>query len=167
MSDGEIPGPFTQLKAILKAWGATKKQVVEENEAISEEDRKKFLSHVSKLGDTDTLLMLGYVFRAEEKTGRGIVKAKIAETLVPMPPEDAPAEDREEAKSERHRIGQSLTRRGASLEFFSLVERVELTATAIEFLMTPAGRRAVEVFVERYFEELEKAKGGPVCLAAE
>ena len=163
-----LPGPFALLGAILRAWEDTQTQLVEENIHLSKEDKKDFLSQAARLEDSETVLMLGYVARAEEKTGRNsIMQATIVDTLAPPASDDASDAEREDVGRERQRVRQSIARRGGALKFFSLINREELTKTAVEFSLTTEGQRAVEIFEEYFFEELAKLKGGPTCLAAE
>lgn len=103
--------------------------------------------------------MLGYVSRAEARTGRdGIIQADIVDTLVLPASDDASCEEREKVRKEKQRVRQDIARRGASLKFFSLISREELTKTAVEFSMTKEGKRAVELFEGYFLDELEKLK---------
>lgn len=135
---------FAVLGAMMRAWAATKKLIVDENVGLKLQDAKTFEAHAARLEDSGTMLAFGYIVRAEEKTGRNaIMQAKIV---------DAIALREELADVEQHRkaqqaVRQDIKRRADALEFFGLIEREYLTSVAVQFSATEVGRKYRTMFV--------------------
>ena len=170
--NNETPDAFTQLGAIFRAWESTTKEIVaayikaeillmpsDENDTEKEKEKKikdkKFLSHKSRLEDSETMAAFGYVARAEDKTNfNAIMQADIVKALAP------------DCAQERQKVRQDIKRRMDALEFFGLIKRKYLTDTALQLSATDIGKEFRTSFNQYFEEENSKLKGSLTCLAA-
>lgn len=148
---------FKTLGAICRAWGETSQNVARDFSLARSSDQNTFAMHRARLGDTDTLLTLGYVKRAEEKTGEPVMQATIVSALAPdqdTPDPDAQALNR----TRKAAVRQDIKRRSETLAFFGLIDRRQVTKTAVQLRMTEYGRRvAIDLDILFGMEKLELA----------
>lgn len=134
----EYSDAFTQLGAIYRAWAAATKEIVSENLLGKEPNTKDFVSQQNRLEDSETLAAFGYVINKGEYS---IMQADIVNTLAP------------DCEQERQKVRQDIKRRVDALEFFGLVERKYLTKTALQLVVTEAGKSFRTSFDEHFAKE--------------
>ena len=144
------PDAFGALRGVVRAWSRATEALIAD--ATPAADAKTHRTHMRKLGTTDTMLALGYLFGNERRGNATTMQASIVNALVEG---SGP-----EAEAERRRLRQDIRRRFDALVYFGLVDRVYLTRTAVQLALTDTGRGFRLQFNAAYAETTDTVPSG-------